>query len=84
MCCEMILEWVAISFSRGNSWRRDRTWVSSIASRFLAVWATREAPHIMLRLNVWEYGYFPDARLNTFQLNGFHALHKVSLHTLHV
>ena len=30
-----ILEWVAIPFSRGSSWHRDRTWVSCIASRFL-------------------------------------------------
>ena len=29
-----ILEWVAISFSRGFSWRRDRTQVSCIAGRF--------------------------------------------------
>ena len=28
-----ILEWVAISFSRGSSWPRDRTWVSLIAGR---------------------------------------------------
>ena len=26
-----ILEWVAISFSRGSSWSRDRTWVSCIS-----------------------------------------------------
>ena len=26
-----ILEWVAIPFSRGSSWPRDRTWVSWIA-----------------------------------------------------
>ena len=26
-----ILEWVAISFSRGSSWPRDRTWVSCVA-----------------------------------------------------
>ena len=25
-----ILEWVAISFSRGSSWPRDRTWISHI------------------------------------------------------
>ena len=30
-----ILECVAIPFSRGSSWPRDRTWVSCIASRFL-------------------------------------------------
>ena len=37
-----ILEWVAIPFSRGPSWPRDRTWVSLIAGRFFTVWATRE------------------------------------------
>ena len=38
-----ILEWVAISFSRGSSQPRDRTWVSRIAGRCFTVWATREA-----------------------------------------
>ena len=38
-----ILEWVAISFSRGSSWPRDQTWVSCIAGRFFTIWATREA-----------------------------------------
>jgi len=38
-----ILEWVAISFSRGSSWFRDWTWVSCIAGRLLTTWATREA-----------------------------------------
>ena len=33
----------AISFSRGSSWPRSRTWVSHIAGRFLTIWATREA-----------------------------------------
>ena len=28
-----ILEWVAMSFSRGSSWPRDQTWVSHIAGR---------------------------------------------------
>ena len=31
---ERVLEWVAISFSRGSSRPRDRTWVSCIAGRF--------------------------------------------------
>ena len=35
--------WVAISFSRGSSWPRDRTPVSCIAGRFFTLWATREA-----------------------------------------
>ena len=37
-----ILEWTAISFSRGSSWPRDQTWVSCIADRRFTVWATRE------------------------------------------
>ena len=38
-----ILEWVAISFSRGSSWPRNRTQVSHTAGRFFTTWATREA-----------------------------------------
>ena len=39
-----ILEWVAISFSRGSSWPRDQTQVSCIAGRRLTAWATRGSP----------------------------------------
>ena len=35
-----VLEWVAISFSRGSSQPRDRTWVSHIVGRCFAIWAT--------------------------------------------
>ena len=38
-----ILEWVAISFSRGSSWPRDQTQVSCIAGKRFNLWATREA-----------------------------------------
>ena len=38
-----ILEWVAISFSRGSSQPRDWTLVSCIAGRFFTSWAPREA-----------------------------------------
>ena len=38
-----VLEWVAISFSRGSSQPRDQTWVSRIAGRRFTIWATREA-----------------------------------------
>ena len=38
-----ILQWVAISFSRGSSWARDQTQVSCNAGRFFTDWATREA-----------------------------------------
>ena len=40
---ERILEWVAISFSRGSSWPRNQTLVSCIANRFFTDWAMREA-----------------------------------------
>ena len=44
-----ILEWVAILFSRGCSWPRDRTWISEIAGNFFTIWAAREA-HLYNRL----------------------------------
>ena len=40
---ERILEWVAMSSSRGSSHPRDRTQVSWIEGGFLTIWATREA-----------------------------------------
>ena len=41
-----ILEWAAISSSRGSSWPRDKThisYVSPIAGRIFTIWATKEA-----------------------------------------
>ena len=38
-----ILEWVAISFSRRSSWRRDWTQVSYIVGKCFTIWAIREA-----------------------------------------
>ena len=35
----IVLEWIAISFSRGSSWPRDRTQVSHIVDRCFTVWA---------------------------------------------
>ena len=52
-----ILEWVAISFSRGSSWPRDRTPVSRIAGRHFTVWANREATRIYI--NPLNLGFFP-------------------------
>ena len=46
-----ILKWVAISFSRGSSWPRDRTQVSCIAGRHFNLWATREAPFLIDTFN---------------------------------
>ena len=45
-----ILEWVAISFSRGSSWPRDWTRVSCIVGRCFTVWATREGPQFVNEL----------------------------------
>ena len=49
-----ILEWVAISFSRGSSQPSDGTLVSHIAGRFFTIWATREAMRIYLYLK-WNH-----------------------------
>ena len=38
----IVLEWIAISFSRGSSQPRDWTQVSRIVDRRFTVWATRE------------------------------------------
>ena len=38
-----VLEWIAISFSRGSSQPRNRTQVSRVAGRRFTIWATREA-----------------------------------------
>ena len=38
----IVLEWVAISFSRESSQPRDRTQVSHIVDRQVTIWATRE------------------------------------------
>ena len=38
-----ILEWVAISFSRGSSWPRDQTCISCIGKWILYQWSTWEA-----------------------------------------
>ena len=47
-----VLEWVAISFSRGSSQPRDQTQVSSIADRYFTVWATREAQNSLRNIEL--------------------------------
>ena len=46
-----LLEWIAISFSRGSSRPRNRTRVSRIAGRRFTIWATREAQTYMYIIN---------------------------------
>ena len=43
-----IQEWVAISFSRGSSQPKDRTWVSCIVGRHLTIWVTREVQFTLI------------------------------------
>ena len=48
---------ISISFSRGSSWPRDRTWVSCISKWILYHWATRDALQgrraCQLGSNIW-------------------------------
>ena len=47
-----ILEWVAVSFSRGSPPPRDRSQVLSIAGGFFTVWAVREAPLVITEMQI--------------------------------
>ena len=40
----IILEQVALPFSRGSSWSRDQIQIFFIAGRFFTIWANRESP----------------------------------------
>ena len=46
-----VLEWVAISFSRGSSWPRDWTQVSCIAGRRFTLWAPPGKPKETIKLS---------------------------------
>ena len=48
-----ILEWIAISFSRGSSWPRNETPVSCTAGRFFTFWATRETHYNVSSMYHW-------------------------------
>ena len=51
-----ILQWVAISFSRGSSWLRDQTQFCHNAGRFFTIWDTR-IPFVIkskVNLETWE------------------------------
>ena len=56
-----VLEWVAISFSRGSSQPRDWTQVSSIAGRCFNLWTTREAP-----LDIIQHAYLEENQISDF------------------
>ena len=52
-----VLEWVAISFSRGSSRSKDWTRVSCIAGRCFTIWATKEAQYVYMYIYVCVYKY---------------------------
>ena len=49
-----ILEWVAISFSKGSSWPRDWTWISCVACRLFTIWVTKEVCTFYL-FYIWKF-----------------------------
>ena len=54
-----ILDWVAISFSRGFSWPRDQTrTVSCTAGRCFTDWATNTLSHWLVCSQWWNFNYF--------------------------
>ena len=51
-----ILEWVAISFSKGSSWPRDWTHISFTARQVLCHWATRVKQYVQWKCS----NHFPE------------------------
>ena len=54
----IVLEWIAISFSRGSSQPRAQTQVSCIVDRWFTIWATREVIRltefrILMDIKLW-------------------------------
>ena len=70
-----ILEWVAISYSKGSSWTRDWTRVSHIAGRFFTIWATREYGFSQ-KEDIYEGGNSNRKRnLHTFSFSEVHRVY---------
>jgi len=76
-----ILEWVAISFSRGTSWPRDQTQVCCIAGTSFTISVTKKAPiYSIVSLNYELFGeifyvynlYMEVTHFNTC-FNGYYA-----------
>ena len=64
------MEGVAMSFSRGSSWPRDRTHISCIAGRFFTNWATREVQGLSYLVFIM-LGMFPLCSLSVYSV-GFY------------
>ena len=68
---ERIVEWVAVSFSRGSSQPRDWTQVSYTTGRFFTIWATREAQDFLkTSINSFQPAGLPHG-FQTFQFPQF-------------
>ena len=61
-----ILEWAAISFSRGSSCSRDWTWVSCIGRQILYHWAIREASCMYIYTTIYIYIHNLNILFSTF------------------
>ena len=66
-----ILEWVAISFSKGSSQPRDQTQVSRVAGRRFNLWATREAQQIYTYSVLWTLIIKAQEMMLKFWINPF-------------
>ena len=64
-----VLEWVAISFTRGSSQLRDRTGVSRITGRRFNLWAIREA-HLLLKSTLIQFN--PVSNLKSLTQSSHH------------
>ena len=53
----IILKWVAISFSRGSSWRKDWTHISCIAGRVFTNFMLSHFSHFWLGATLWTIAY---------------------------
>ena len=66
-----VLEWIAISFSRGSSRPRNPTQVSRIAGRRFTIWATRESmvfPVVMYGCGSWTLKKAECRRIDVLEL----------------
>ena len=83
-----ILEWVAISFSRGSSWPRDRPQVSHIAGRFFIIWAntTKSTNSVLVVQSSSRVQLFvtPGLQHNQTQNNQSNWKRNIKLEALHV
>ena len=67
-----VLQWVAISFSRGSSWPRDWTLVSRIVGSRFTIWATREveSEKVGLKLNIQKTKIMASGPITSWDIDG--------------